>query len=78
MGCVFNGIGGLPIDHRKVGASAQPKDSHCRHRNTRGHGRLHKGSLGVSHQMTMFMSGRDEGGARINHRCHPFYIFIFR
>ena len=42
MWVVFNVIGGLPSDHRKVGASAQPKDSHCRHRNTRGDGRLHK------------------------------------
>ena len=39
---VFYLIRGLPSNRRKVEASAQPKDSHDRHKNTQGHGRLHK------------------------------------
>jgi len=30
----LNVIGCVPSDRKKVGASAQPKDSHCRHKDT--------------------------------------------
>ncbi|KAH1228955.1 Protein MAIN-LIKE 1 [Glycine max] len=33
---------GFPSNRGKVEASAQPKDSHDRHKNTQGHGRLHQ------------------------------------